>query len=177
MTETVLVFGASGNVGVAAIIGALSANRHVIAVVRNQFSAEKMFKQVGRLAYRATVPYLLEQGFADSTWTMCSGGSGDAGCRVAPAVTQGALFSFAVAAARDNEWTNIRFNEVYLAYRVQFEVETGNQTFAGIHMTTSKEFAPLYEKLLDRADIRSSRVKALSPEDVLKLSYEKKFSD
>lgn len=48
MTETVLVFGASGNVGVAAIIGALSANRHVIAVVRNQSSAEKMFKQVGR---------------------------------------------------------------------------------------------------------------------------------
>ncbi|KAK6224415.1 integral membrane protein [Colletotrichum tabaci] len=177
MTETVLVFGASGNVGVAAIIGALSANRHVIAVVRNQSSAEKMFKQVGRLAYRATVPYLLEQGFAGSTWTMCTGGSGDTGYRVAPAVTQGALFSFAVAAARDNDKTNIRFNEVYLAYRVQFEVETGNQTFAGIHMTTSKDFAPLYEKLLDRADIRSSRVKALSPEDVLKLSYEKKFSD
>lgn len=129
------------------------------------------------VAYRATVPYLLEQAFAGSTWTMCTGGSGDTGYRVAPAVTQGALFSFAVAAARDNDKTNIRFNEVYLAYRVQFEVETGNQTFAGIHMTTSKDFAPLYEKLLDRADIRSSRVKALSPEDVLKLSYEKKFSD
>ncbi|TKW54692.1 hypothetical protein CTA1_5614 [Colletotrichum tanaceti] len=244
MTETVLVFGASGNVGVAAIIGALSANRHVIAVVRNQSSAEKVFKQVGRregitvveaditsedsvrsiidqvrggilpsfqhvwaspggiywdtsildletsalreamtvnfetyiFAYRATVPYLLEQGFADSTWTMCTGGSGDAGYRVAPAVTQGALFSFAVAAARDNEKTNIRFNEVYLAYRVQFEVEPGKQTFAGLHMTTSKGFAPLYEKLLDRTDIRSSRVKALSPEDVLELSHEKKFS-
>ena len=48
MIETVLVFGASGNMGVAAIIGALQAHRHVIAVVRNQASAEKMFQQVGR---------------------------------------------------------------------------------------------------------------------------------
>lgn len=47
MTETVLVFGATGNIGVAVIIGALRAKRHVIAVVRSQASAEKMFKYVG----------------------------------------------------------------------------------------------------------------------------------
>ncbi|KZL71489.1 hypothetical protein CT0861_08129 [Colletotrichum tofieldiae] len=245
MTETVLVFGASGNIGVAAIIGALNAKRHVIAVVRNQASAEKILKYVecrdgitiveaditsedsvrgvvdkvrnGSLpsfqhvwaspggiywdtsileletsalreamtinfesyifAYRATVPYLLEKGFPGSTWTMCTGGQGDMGYRVAPAVTQGALFSFAIAAARENEKTNIRFNEVYLVYRVQFEVDKGSQTFAGLEMTTSKSFAPLYEKLLHRTDIRSSRVKVLSPQDVVELSYMKNYKD
>ncbi|GKT62690.1 hypothetical protein ColTof4_01690 [Colletotrichum tofieldiae] len=215
MTETVLVFGASGNIGVAAIIGALNAKRHVIAVVRNQASAEKILKYVecrdgitiveaditsedsvrgvvdkvrngslpsfqhvwASLAYRATVPYLLEKGFPGSTWTMCTGGQGDMGYRVAPAVTQGALFSFAIAAARENEKTNIRFNEVYLVYRVQFEVDKGSQTFAGLEMTTSKSFAPLYEKLLHRTDIRSSRVKVLSPQDVVELSYMKNYKD
>ncbi|KZL64178.1 short-chain dehydrogenase [Colletotrichum incanum] len=221
MTETVLVFGASGNVGVAAIIGALSSKCHVIAIVRNQASAEKIFKYVGsrdgitivkaditseesvragRLAwetptldlkiselqeimtvnfesyisaYTTTIPYLLEKGFTGSTWTMCTGASGDMGYRVAPSVTQGALFSFAITAARENEKTNIRFNEVYLAYRVRFEVEEDSQIVAGIRipLTTSKDFAPLYEKILGRTDIRSSRVKARTPQDVVELSY------
>lgn len=47
MAETVLVFGASGNIGVSAVIGALQAKRKVIAVVRNQTSAEKIFNYVG----------------------------------------------------------------------------------------------------------------------------------
>lgn len=47
MTETVLVFGASGNMGIAAIIGALNAKHNVIAIVRNEASAEKIFKYVG----------------------------------------------------------------------------------------------------------------------------------
>ncbi|KAF9871062.1 hypothetical protein CkaCkLH20_11479 [Colletotrichum karsti] len=242
MTETVLVFGASGNVGVAAIIAALRSNRKVIAVVRSQASAQKIFDYIGSrdgitvveadvtsedsvrevvdqvregklppfqhvwaspgglywdtpileldvpsireamkvnfesyiVAYRATVPYLLEQGVADSSWTMCTGAQGDVGMRAAPAMTQGALFSFAIAAARENEKTNIRFNELYLAYRVQFEVDNASQ-FAGYHITTTSEFAPLYEKILDRKDVRGSRVKAMSPEDVKNLSYEKKY--
>lgn len=47
MTETVLVFGASGNVGIAAVLGALRAKRNVIAIVRNQATAEKIFKYIG----------------------------------------------------------------------------------------------------------------------------------
>ena len=47
MAETVLIVGASGNVGVAATIASLRTGRKVIAVVRNQNSAEKLFKQVG----------------------------------------------------------------------------------------------------------------------------------
>ncbi|KAF6782189.1 short-chain dehydrogenase reductase family, partial [Colletotrichum sojae] len=34
MAETVLIFGASGNIGISAVIGALRAKRNVIAVVR-----------------------------------------------------------------------------------------------------------------------------------------------
>lgn len=127
------------------------------------------------IAYRATVPYLLDQGFPGTTWTMCTGAQGEWGLRVAPAVTQGALFSFAVAAARENEDTNIRFNEVYLAYRVQLEVEPGMTNFHGFPITTSREFAPVFEKLLNRTDIRGSRVKAIKPQDVIDLKFEKKF--
>ncbi|KAJ0385049.1 hypothetical protein COL922a_007110 [Colletotrichum nupharicola] len=243
MTETVLVFGASGNMGIAAIIGALNAKHNVIAIVRNEASAEKIFKYVGTregmttveadttsedsikgvvdqvregklpasqhvwaspgwvyadakildldvaafrasmtanletyiIAYRATVPYLLDQGFPGTTWTMCTGAQGEWGLRVAPAVTEGALFSFAVAAARENEDTNIRFNEFYLAYRVQLEVEPGMTNFHGFPITTSREFAPVFEKLLNRTDIRGSRVKAIKPQDVIDLKFEKKF--
>ncbi|KAF4895404.1 hypothetical protein CGCF415_v011943 [Colletotrichum fructicola] len=247
MAETVLVFGASGNIGVSAVIGALQAKRKVIAVVRNQTSAEKIFDYVetrdgisiaeaditsedsvrgivdqvraGKLppfqhvfaspgglywetslidleisalheimkinfetylyAYRATVPYLLEKGVSNSSWTMCSGASGDMGRRAAPAVTQGALFSMATVAARDNLDTNIRFNEIYLSYRVQHHVNLEDKKqFLGLaHLQTSREFAPLYEQLLDRTDIRSKRVNAISPEDVVNLKYETRYRD
>lgn len=121
------------------------------------------------------MPYLLEQGFSNSTWTVCTGSQGYIGDRVAPAVTQGALFSFAIAAARQTEKTNVRFNEVYLAYRVQLEVEGDYQNWNGFHVTTSKSFAPLYEKLLDRTDIKGNRVSAKSPQDVITLSTGKLF--
>ena len=45
--ETVLIVGASGHVGVAATSAALRTGRKVLAVVRNQDSAEKLFKNVG----------------------------------------------------------------------------------------------------------------------------------
>ena len=45
--ERVLVVGATGNIGVAAIIAALRTKREVLAIVRNQTSAEKLFKHVG----------------------------------------------------------------------------------------------------------------------------------
>jgi NAD(P)-dependent dehydrogenase (short-subunit alcohol dehydrogenase family) len=45
--ETVLVVGASGHMGVAATLAALRTGRKVLAVVRGQESAEKLFQQVG----------------------------------------------------------------------------------------------------------------------------------
>ena len=45
--ETVLVVGATGNIGVAAIIATLRSKRNVLAIVRNEASAAKMFQHVG----------------------------------------------------------------------------------------------------------------------------------
>lgn len=47
MTETVLIFGASGNMGVSAVIAALRSGRQVIAVVRNKANGEKIYKYAG----------------------------------------------------------------------------------------------------------------------------------
>jgi short-subunit dehydrogenase len=45
--ETVLVVGSTGNIGVSAVLGALRSKRNVLAIVRNQASAEKLFKHIG----------------------------------------------------------------------------------------------------------------------------------
>lgn len=45
--ETVLVVGATGNIGIAAVQGALNSKRNVLAVVRNQNSADKLVKHIG----------------------------------------------------------------------------------------------------------------------------------
>ncbi|RMZ67706.1 short-chain dehydrogenase [Pyrenophora seminiperda CCB06] len=45
-TETVLIVGATGNIGIAAIMGALGSDRNVLAVVRDQHSARKVFEHV-----------------------------------------------------------------------------------------------------------------------------------
>lgn len=44
--ETVLIVGATGNIGVSAVLAALSSGYHVLAIVRNQASAEKLFGYV-----------------------------------------------------------------------------------------------------------------------------------
>lgn len=45
--ETVLVVGATGNIGVSVVTAALRRNMQVLAVVRNQDSANKLFQHVG----------------------------------------------------------------------------------------------------------------------------------
>jgi NAD(P)-dependent dehydrogenase (short-subunit alcohol dehydrogenase family) len=45
--ETVLVVGATGNIGVSAITAALRSKRNVLAIVRNQNSADKLVKYIG----------------------------------------------------------------------------------------------------------------------------------
>lgn len=45
--ETVLVVGATGNIGVSAVKAALNSGRKVLAVVRNQQSADKLLKHIG----------------------------------------------------------------------------------------------------------------------------------
>lgn len=45
--ETVLVIGGTGNIGVSAVTAALRSKRNVLAVVRNQASADKLVKYIG----------------------------------------------------------------------------------------------------------------------------------
>lgn len=55
MAQTVLVIGATGNVGIAAILGALRAGLNVLAVVRNQDSANKIKEHVSEGHDKITV--------------------------------------------------------------------------------------------------------------------------
>ncbi|KAJ1323880.1 SDR family NAD(P)-dependent oxidoreductase [Microdochium nivale] len=224
-TEGVLIFGASGNIGVAAVIAALRSGRRAIAVVRSDKSAESLrtsvasgvslekqdqlktlvadlstvegFKNVvaraiqaddeqGRgfqhvwasmgpdyhetpilelerdfmremmirnfepnlLAYQSTMPHLLSlPAGVDATFTMCTGSQGDIAERAQPAMIQGALFSMASIACRDNESTNVRFNEAYLAFRVQ--VDALDNPYGIPDIMSSSDFAKTYEQILD----------------------------
>lgn len=85
-------------------------------------------------------------------------------------MTQGPLYTLATAASRENAATNVRFNEVYLTFRVEVdEVAAQNGT------TSASEFASVYEGVLARTEIRSSRVRVASLEDIKDLKYERKF--
>ncbi|KAJ5817869.1 Short-chain dehydrogenase/reductase SDR [Penicillium robsamsonii] len=236
--ETVLVIGATGNIGVSAVTAALRSKRNVLAVVRNQSSADKLVKYIGSsdritfveanvlsdsgvkgvvdqvregklpafqhvfssvggeytttplseittaqlrrnfnisfeanfFAYRDTIGYLLEQKNPASTWTICTGSQGDLATHPVPAMTQGALFPMTTAAARENESTNVRFNEIYLGFRVEIDelaVEHG--------VTKATEFANVYEMILATPDVRSSRIRVEDVDDLKKLKYQKKF--
>ncbi|KAK5653753.1 hypothetical protein OQA88_7909 [Cercophora sp. LCS_1] len=236
--ETVLIVGATGNIGIAAVKGALQSGRNVLAIVRNESSADKLVKQIGSsegitlveadvlsdtgvravveqvragslpafqhvyscvggeyvdislkditterlrynlttsfesnfFAYRDSIEYLIEQNHPSSTWTLCTGAQGDMGIRALPAMTQGALFSMATAACRENENTNVRFNEVYLAFRVEVDDD------AVAHgVVKASEFAAVYEGILANSEIRSSRVSVWDVGGMTDLKWAKKF--
>ncbi|KAK4546475.1 hypothetical protein LTR36_002152 [Oleoguttula mirabilis] len=236
--ETVLIVGATGNIGVSAVTAALRSKRNVLAIVRNQSSADKLIKYIGSsegitfvkanvlsdsgvkgvvdqvragnlpsfqhvyssvggdyiptplqeittsrlrynfntsfeanfFAYRDSIGYLLEQNNPASTWTICTGSQGDLATYPVPAMPQGALFSMAIAAARENETTNVRFNEIYLSYRVEVDelaVQHG--------VTKASEFGKVYEMILADPKVRSSRVRVDHLEDLEKLKYQRRF--
>ncbi len=122
------------------------------------------------VAYRDSIGYLLEQNNSASTWTICTGSQGDLATHPVPAMTQGALFPMATAAARENESTNVRFNEIYLRYRVEVD------EVAAQHGTTkASDFGKVFELILANPEVRSSRVRVDDLEDLKKLKYQKKF--
>ena len=85
-------------------------------------------------------------------------------------MTQGALFSMSIAAARENESTNVRFNEIFLCFRVEVdEVAAHNGT------VKATDFGEVYELLLDDPNVRSSRVQVETEADMSKLRYQKLF--
>ncbi|OWY55548.1 hypothetical protein AA0119_g12565 [Alternaria tenuissima] len=237
-TETVLVVGSTGNIGVAAVKGALNSKRNVLAIVRNQASADKLIRHVGSsqgitfaeadissdtgvqrvvekvregqlpafqhvyscvggeyvstplteitteqlrynfniafeanfFAYRATIPYLLAQKHPTSTWTLCTGAQGETAFFPVPGMTQGALFTMSTAAARENEKTNVRFNEVYLCFRVEVDEQAEKHG-----VTSASEFAKVYENLLGDEEVRGARVTVREVGDIGRLVWQRKF--
>ena len=85
-------------------------------------------------------------------------------------MTQGALYPMAMAAARENESTNVRFNELYLSFRVEVD------EVAAQHGTTkASDFGKVYEMILADPQVRSSRVRVDDLEDLKKLKWQKKI--
>lgn len=84
-------------------------------------------------------------------------------------MSQGALFSLANVACRDNESTNVRFNEVYLAMRVEVDSDAENSG-----MNKASDFAANYEQILAREDIRSCRINVLERDDFKNLKFKPK---
>ncbi|KAK4071097.1 uncharacterized protein Triagg1_6464 [Trichoderma aggressivum f. europaeum] len=211
--ETVLVVGASGNIGVSVIIAALRSGRRVLAIVRNNAAEQKIIQHVGTkdgitfveaqvtdensvqkvvdrvkagglpdfqhvysaVAYRATIPYLIDQGYPNATWTLVTGSLGDLGFAGVTAISQGALFSLASVACLENLKTNVRFNEVYLGYRVDYDSIVEKE--GGDNRMKSSEFAHVYEAILANQDIRACRITVSGPEDVHQLKYKKKLPE
>lgn len=132
--------------------------------------ASKAKPRTSTVAYRATVPYLLEQS-GSTSFTLCTGSQGDIGARAAPAITQGPLFSLSNVACRDNETTNVRFNEVYLACRV--EVDSSAEKTGAMK---ASDFAKVYTELLARPDIKSERITVATQNDLTDLKHKKKIA-
>lgn len=78
-------------------------------------------------------------------------------------------------ACRENANTNIRFNEVYLCYRVDFDAvceEKGSD-----NRIKASDFALVYEGILANKDIRACRVSVYGPDDIRDLKYKRKLPD
>lgn len=127
------------------------------------------------VAYRATIPYLLEQGNPNATWTLVTGGAGEWGLAGVTAVSQGALFSMANVACLENANTNIRFNEVYLCYRVDFDAVCEEK--GTVDRIRVSDFARVYEGILANKYIKACRVSVYGPQDINHLKYKKKLPD
>jgi hypothetical protein len=77
----------------------------------------------------------------------------------------------ATAAARENAATNVRFNELYLALRVEVD------DLAVLHgVSKSSEFAAAYEGILANPAIKGCRVSVLRREDFTDLKYKPKVA-
>lgn len=85
-------------------------------------------------------------------------------------MTQGALFSMCIAASRENEKTNVRFNEILLGFRVEVDEAAKEH---GVSSAT--EFGQVYKAVLANPEIRSSRIRVDEVGDLKKLRYARRF--
>jgi len=101
---------------------------------------------------------------------MCTGSQGDLATHPLPAITQGALYSLCLGAARENLAKSVRFNEVYLGFRVEVDEDAAQHG-----VVSSTEFGAVFEQLLDSSNIRSARVEVTTPDDIKVLRHARRF--
>lgn len=87
-------------------------------------------------------------------------------------LAQGTLYTFANVACHELAETNVRFNEVYLCFRVDYDAVAAQK---GPGSLPSSAFAAHYEELLRREDIRGCRVSLRQHSHVKDLPSEKKI--
>lgn len=104
-----------------------------------------------------------------------TGGAGDLGVAGVTAIGQGALFSLANVACLENMKTNIRFNELYLRFRVEYDSNIDDQNPQG--KVKASKFAEVYERILQDENINGCRVRAITAADIDDVKYEKKLPD
>lgn len=102
-----------------------------------------------------------------------TGGAGKQGNAGATGVSQGALFSLAAVATRELDKTNVRFNEAYLDYRVEYDAECEGE--ANSWKMKASDYAKVYEGILADKDIKGCTVTVESPKDLEKLRVEPKL--
>jgi hypothetical protein len=105
-----------------------------------------------------------------------TGAAGEIGWAGVTAISQGALFSMANVACLENEKTNIRFNEVYLSIRIEYDSACEEKGTGGDwQRTKASDFARVQEGIWANEEIRACRVSVLSPADIDTLQYKKKL--
>ena len=114
---------------------------------------------------------MIEQGNLDTTWTLITGGAGEYGIGGVTSISQGALYSMANVACRENATTNIRFNEVYLCYGVDYDSVSDKRAMK------ASDFARVYEGILANEKIKACRVSVYSPQDIADLKFSKKIAE
>ena len=74
-------------------------------------------------------------------------------------------------ACRENAETNVRFNEVYLATRVEVDAvakQSGSMK--------ASDFSSVYEEILSRPEIKGCRISVYTHRDVKDLNFGKKLN-
>lgn len=87
-------------------------------------------------------------------------------------MAQGALFTLANVGCRELAGTNVRFNEVHLSFRVDYDAVAKQKQGGSV---PSSQLAAHYVNLLARPDISGSRINLSKPEDIEKLPFTKKL--
>lgn len=101
---------------------------------------------------------------------MVTGAACDFGHAGVTAIGQGALVALANVACRELPETNVRFNEVYLSTRVDYDAVVD----AGKPVVKASEFGKVYEAVLENKDISAARVTVTDAADIRNIKHHKK---